>query len=418
MLKLYQILTILLTPLINLYILRRKFRGKEDPERFSERLGKPSHIRPNGKLIWVHAASVGESISILPLIERLSTKYTKHNFLITTGTITSAKLLENRMPPRTIHQYIPVDRIPYVRDFLEHWQPDLALWVESELWPNLITKAAVRCPLVLVNGRMSDSSFNTWQKYPSFIRELLGKFNLCLAQSRQDGERLEILGAHDVRYPGNIKYDAPALPADKKILSELAAQIGSRKLWLAASTHKGEEIIASDIHKQLKVKFPDLLTIIVPRHATRKNEILSDLESSGLNISVRSKGDKITDRTDIYLADTMGELGMFFRLAKIVFIGNSLVPNGGHNPLEPARIGCAIIVGPHMFNFAEINREFLENHAMITAKDSDDLKVIIADLLINNEKTVKLIASSLALVQEKNHIVDKIIAEIETVGSL
>lgn len=415
MLKLYQILTTLLAPLISLYIFRRKLRGKEDLARFSERLGQASKPRPEGKLVWVHAASVGETISILPLIERMAHKYPGLNFLLTSGTVTSAKLVESRLPPATFHQYIPIDRLPYVKKFLSHWQPDLALWVESELWPNLVTAASKRCPMALVNGRMSDSSFKTWQKYRGFIASLLGNFTLCLAQSRQDGERLEVLGAKNVKYPGNLKYDAPALPYSEKMLVELQAQISGRPVWLAASTHKGEEIQAVDVHEKLKETFPDILTIIVPRHATRKDEILDDISYCTASIAVRSSGDEITAQTGIYIADTMGELGLFFRISKIVFMGNSLIKGGGHNPLEPARIGCAVLCGPHTFNFAEITHEFLEKNAILQVGGREALAGEIAALLKNKEKTEKLVASSLALVQEKNHILDNIIEEIEKI---
>ncbi len=412
MLKLYQILTTLAAPLIGFYLYKRKLNGKEDPVRFQERLGNASIQRPQGQLIWIHAASVGESISVLPLIEKLGTKYTNANFLITTGTVTSAKLIATRMPPRTIHQFVPVDRLLYVRRFLKHWQPDLALWVESELWPSLVTEVAKICPLILINGRMSEGSFGKWQKYGGFIKQLLSSFSLCLAQSQPDADRLIALGAGNVKYAGNIKYDAPPLQADNKKLAEISAMIGSRPVWVAASTHKGEELIIANVHKQLKVTYPNLLTIIIPRHPTRGEEVFNEVVNIGLEAALRSHEDKIADKTEIYIADTMGELGIFYRLAKIVFIGGSLVEHGGQNPLEPARLGCVIIVGAHTFNFTEIKREFTEKNAIITVNNQEELQTEIATLFENNERTESLIKNALELVQEKNNILDNIIGEI------
>lgn len=416
MLKIYQTLTIILSPLIRIYLFRRKLRGKEDPARFNERLGKPTIQRPNGKLIWIHGASVGEAISILPLINLLSEKYQDAHFLITTGTVTSANLLENKLPPRTIHQYVPVDILPYVKRFLQHWQPDLALWVESELWPNLISEVGKICPLILINGRMSGESYIKWQNYSQFIKELLGNFSLLLAQSKADATRLDSLGAANIKYVGNIKYAAPELNYDEQKLAELKKQIGGRPLWVAASTHKvgdiREEKIAALTHKKLKQKFPDLFTIIVPRHPARKDEILAEISNEGLLVALRSNGDIISDKTDIYLADTMGELGIFYRLSDIVFVGGSIGPVGGHNPLEPANLKCAIIVGLQTFNFVEITNEFIEKNAIIVIKDENELADVVINLLNDKSKIISLANSALNLVQEKTDVMDKVLKEI------
>jgi len=412
MLKLYRILTNIAAPLINLYLFKRKINGKEDLVRFKERLGFAALPRPKGQLIWIHAASVGEAVSVLPLVEKLSATYQSVNFLITTGTVTSAELVEKRLPARTIHQFVPVDRLPYVRRFLKHWQPDLAIWVESELWPNLIVESASRCRLILLNGRMSEKSYRKWKKYSGFIKQLLEKFSLCLAQSEEDGKRLAALGASNVKCLGNIKYDSPPLPADATKINEMSAMIGSRPVWVAASTHKGEEAAIGWVHKQLKATHSSLLTIIIPRHATRGDELVSELKADGLEISQRSKDEKVFDETDIYLADTMGELGIFYRLTEIVFIGGSLVPHGGQNPLEPARLECAIITGLNTFNFIAIQREFEEKKSIITVSNQEELAEKVATLLENKEQTQELITNALELVREKSDILDKTIEDI------
>ncbi len=414
MIKIYRLITIIFAPLVRIYLFWRKKNDREDNIRFKERFGRPSMERPAGKLIWIHGASVGESLSIFPLIAILADKYPDVNFLITTGTVTSAKLIASRLPPKTIHQYVPVDILPYVTHFIKHWHPDLALWVESELWPNLITGISKNCPLIMINGRISPKSYASWQKYGSFIKEILKCFSLCLAQSQHDAQRLKDLGANNVKYSGNIKYDAPALPFDTEKLAQLTKLLSNRPCFIAASTHKNEEKIIAAVHAQLKAKYPALLTIIIPRHPTRCNEILEDISTYNLDVSVRSKGQLFNDKTDIYLADTMGELGIFYRLANIVFIGGSLVQHGGQNPLEAARLGCAIITGPYTFNFVEIKREFDEKNAIITVNDAQSLAAAINDLLENTEKTANMIASAYELVNEKNGILKTVVEEISS----
>lgn len=417
MLKLYQTLTILASPLIRLYLFKRRIKGKEDRLRYKERFGYTKVSRPKGKLAWIHAASVGESISILPLIESFSEKFPGFTFLITTGTVTSARIMESRLPKNAIHQYVPVDILSYVKRFLKHWHPDIAIFVESEIWPNLITQTSKICPLIMVNGHISTESFQNWQKNKSFAAQILGAYSLCLTQNELDTKYLIELGARNVKCLGNIKYDAPPLSADIDKLNKIKTIIGSRPVWVAASTHKeseSEESMIAMVHKGLKIKYPDLLTIIIPRHPARKDEILQEISDMKLSIAVRSNNDRIDNITDIYLADTMGELGIFYRIANIVFVGGSLVPRGGHNPLEPARLGCAIIVGPHTFNFTDINNEFIENNAIITVADTTTLKIELDRLLSDSTKTSKLINAALKVVNEKNGIIEIAIREIST----
>jgi 3-deoxy-D-manno-octulosonic-acid transferase len=412
MLKLYQVITHVASPLINGYLKKRMKKGKEDPLRFHERLGKAKLPRPDGVVIWIHGASVGEAISVLPLIERLVQANKEAHFLFTTGTVTSAKLLADRLPARTIHQYVPVDTLPAVDSFLAHWQPNLALWVESELWPNLVTQTAKQCKMLLVNGRMSERSYKKWLKHKSLCRKLLGCFELVLPWSRDDAKRFEVLGAKSVNYLGNIKYDAPPLPDDAEKRHYMEVMIGQRPVWLAASTHHGEEEIIAAAHKKLKEKYPELLTIIAPRHPKRAAEIIRDISHLGLYIALRSVNDEIIGRTDIYIADTLGELGMFFNLAPIVFIGNSLVGNGGHNPLEPARSNCAILYGQHMENFTEITAE-MEEHKAAVMTDANRLVSTLDELLGDKNKVEKLAVAAARLVKEKSGVLAAYAGEVQ-----
>jgi 3-deoxy-D-manno-octulosonic-acid transferase len=414
LLKIYTLLTFIGSPFIDLYLLKRRKNGKEDAIRFAERFGYAAFPRPQGTLVWIHAASVGETLSVLPIINKLSESHKDVHFLLTTGTVTSAKLIETRLPQRAFHQYIPVDMPLAVKRFLKHWQPNLALWVESELWPNLVTQTGQKCPMILVNGRISDNSYLKWQRYKSLGKEILKNFALILPQSKLDAERFENLGAENVKYLGNIKYDAPALSSDPKKMSELLKQVGERPVWLAASTHKNEEYMIASIHKELKEDYPNLLTIIAPRHPKRANEIIEDIKEIGLNVVVRSKEQPITADTDIYLADTLGELGTFYRLVPIVFIGGSLVNNGGQNPLEPAKLDCSIIYGLHMDNFKEIKYEMEQANAALCVKDQSDLKQTVHEMIMDSRKQEELAQAARKVVDSKAGVLDAYVEQINS----
>lgn len=355
-LALYKTLTTVGGLPIRLYLQRRLKRGKEHPERFPERLGRPGRPRPPGPLAWLHGASVGEALSVLPLIDELRRRRPDLSILLTTGTVSSAGLLGERLPAEVIHQFVPADRPRWVTSFLDHWRPDLAVWLESELWPNALSAlAARRVPAVLVNARMSETSFARWKAWaPATVRHLLATFNACLAQTSADAARLRQLGAREVACLGNLKTAAPPLPADEGRLSDLRAAVAGRPLWLAASTHPGEEALAGRVHRTLAPRHPGLLTVVVPRHPERGAEIAGELRAQGLSVARRAAGEPPAAATDVYIADTFGELGLFYRLCDLVLIGKSLVGRGGQNPLEASRLGCAVLHGPHMDNFAEI----------------------------------------------------------------
>ncbi len=413
MLGLYRAATVLAGPLVRIYLAGRRRRGKEDPDRFGERLGKAGRPRPEGPLVWIHGASVGEAISFLPLLERIRAEKPDWAVLVTTGTVTSARLLATRLPDGAVHQFVPVDRPAYVRRFLGHWKPDLVLWAESEFWPNLICGIAGRgAPLVLVNGRVSERSFKGWSRFKGSIAGLLSRFRLCLGQTQGDAERLTRLGAPVAKCVGNLKFAAPPLPADEGELETLSGLLGGRPRWLAASTHAGEEEIAARVHERLKGRFPGLLTVIVPRHPERGAGIAAALRRSGLNVALRSAGDRVGAKTELYVADTLGELGIFYRLIEIVFMGKSLVPLGGQNLLEPARLDCALVHGPHMGNFAEIAALMKQAGASLEAADEKGLAEKIERLLDDAGMRADLAMKAKETAAAQAGVLDRVMAEL------
>jgi 3-deoxy-D-manno-octulosonic-acid transferase len=352
-LRVYRALSSIVVPLAPVLIKRRLKQGKEDPARIGERRGISRHIRPHGQLIWIHGASVGEVLAAAALIERL--RALNLQILLTSGTVTSAAIVAKRFPADVIHQYIPYDSPRYVARFLDHWRPSLALFIESDLWPNLIlSSAARRLPLVLINGRMSHRSFPRWRRISGTISALLGRFEVCLAQSRLDAERFAALGGRNVIATGNLKLDVPAPPADAAKLERLMSVTRGRPIIVAASTHPGEEETLLEAHRALVRFFPSLLSVIVPRHPDRGEAIARLIAASGLHVALRSREELPIATTDIYVANTMGELGLFYRLAPIVFMGGSLVPRGGQNPIEAIKLGASIVHGPHVFNFTDV----------------------------------------------------------------
>jgi 3-deoxy-D-manno-octulosonic-acid transferase len=409
----YRAATTLGAPLVEAWLRRRRRQGREDPARAGERAGIASAPRPEGPLVWIHAASVGESLSVLRLIEKLAAERPDIALLVTTGTVTSAGLMAERLPAGAVHQYVPVDRLAWVRRFLDHWRPDLALWVESEFWPNLLCEIRARhIPLALVNARISQRSYDGWKRWPRVIAELLGCFDLCLAQSPADRDKLIGLGAKTVRFAGNLKYAADILPADADALGALEAALGDRPRWLAASTHPGEEAAVADAHRLLKPDRPGLLTLIVPRHPARGPAIAAMLREGGLDTALRSAGEEIASGTDVYVADTVGELGLFYRATSIAFVGGSLVPHGGQNLLEPARLGCALLYGPHMFNFQPIVDDMRRAKAAATAEGATALAREIGALLGDPALLAARAAAASGVAEAQRGILEAVMDEI------
>jgi 3-deoxy-D-manno-octulosonic-acid transferase len=411
-LRMYRRLATGLVPLAPALIKRRLKQGKEDPARVGERRGLSQDVRPHGPLVWIHGASVGEVLAAAALIERL--RDLNLRILLTSGTVTSAAVVAKRFPPDVIHQYVPYDSPRYVARFLDHWKPSLALFIESDLWPNLILAGAVRrVPMVLINGRMSPRSFPRWRRMYGTISALLSRFDICLAQSKTDAERFSALGSRDVVTTGNLKLDVPAPPADPAKLERLMAMTRGRPIIVAASTHPGEDEMLVAAHRNLVGFFPQLLTVIVPRHPDRGSSISGMITASGLKPALRSRDEPLAAATDVYVADTMGELGLFYRLSPIVFMGGSLIRHGGQNPIEAIKLGAAIVHGPHVFNFADVY-EALDGRG--GARQADTQEALVKQLgLLLAEPTVrdKMQRAGSGVVEELGGALDRTMTALE-----
>ena len=346
---LYGVLGRLATPAVAVHLRRRARIGKEDGERLGERFGIDARPRPAGRLVWIHAASLGESLSVLPLIERLVAGAPPLAVVLTTGTRSSAEVMAERLPSGAWHAYAPIDTASAVDRFVAHWRPDATVVVEQELWPMLLARSPA--PRLLVNARLSARSARRWSRATPLARRLLGRFERVLAQSAADAERLRRLGAPAVEMPGNLKDAAPPLPVDDDELATWRRALAGRTVWVAASTHPGEEEVVARADAALRARFPGLLTLLAPRHPARAAAIAAALGRADL----RQLGDGEPPGPEIglLLVDRFGALGLFYRLAEVVFIGGSLIPHGGQNPLEPARLARPVLFGPHMENFAE-----------------------------------------------------------------
>ncbi len=355
-------------PALRVMLRRRVAKGKEIAARLPERWGAEAMPRPAGRLLWLHAASVGESQSVLPVLHHL-VQQPGLTVLLTTGTVTSAVLLAGQIgrfgAGRVLHRFVPLDVPGWAARFLDHWRPDAAAFVESELWPNLLAACRRRgIPLMLLNGRMSARSLRGWSRVPGFARGILGAFDVVHPQSTADGERLAALGARLLQPAGNLKLAAAALPADPAVLAGLQRAIGQRPVWLAASTHPGEEDVAIEVHRLLAPSLPGLLTILTPRHPERGPAL-----AQAYNAPRRAAGEG-PEAGGVWIVDTMGEMGLLYRLAPAVFVGKSLAgQSGGQNVLEPARLGCAIATGPETGNFADAVRRLAEAGGLTVVAD-------------------------------------------------
>jgi 3-deoxy-D-manno-octulosonic-acid transferase len=372
MLTLYRLTTTLLTPCASPFLSWRASQGKEDPARLGERMGRPGAPRPPGRLVWLHGASVGESLSLEPLIERFVQRDIE--VLVTSGTASSAKILRERLPAGAVHQFLPLDAPRFVERFLDYWRPDMALFAESELWPNIVRAIHARgTPFALVNARMSQQSAARWRSAGGVGGQLFGMIDLCLAQSPEDAARFLGLGAPRVRVAGNLKFDVPPPPAEASKLAEFSGALGARPVWAAVSTHPGEEEIVLSAHAEISAKTPGLMTIVAPRHPERGADVSRLAQDRGLRVARRSQGEAPARGVDIYVADTIGELGLYFRTAGLVFMGKSLAVGGGQNPIEPAKLGCAILHGPDVANFAEAYSELNAAKAAARVQDAQGL---------------------------------------------
>jgi 3-deoxy-D-manno-octulosonic-acid transferase len=411
-LRTYRLLMAMAVPAANMALGRRLQRGKELGARLPERRGESAIERPDGPLVWLHTASVGEMLSVLPLVERILARGV--TVLVTGGTVTAAELAGHRLPAGVIHQFVPVDVPQFVARFLDHWRPNLALFAESDLWPNLIMAASDRdIPLILINGRVSERSFLRWKLLPRTIGALLARFDLCLAQSADDAARYAELGAPRYLTTGNLKLDVPAPPADALRLQELQDAAAARPVIAAASTHPGEEIELFEVHRKLKHAFPGLLTILVPRHPERGASIAGMARGLGLTFAQRSLRELPGPDAEIYIADTLGELGLIYRIAPVVFMGGSLVAHGGQNPIEAAKLGAAIVHGPHVWNFAEIYAALDAAGGAEMIADIGKLTVRIGTWLNNAEARAEAARSGLKAMDALSGALDRTIAALD-----
>ena len=384
MLKLYRGIGTVVYPFSGPFLRVRARRGKEDRERRAERYGYASWQRPEGPLVWLHAASVGESLAIMPLIKRMESFGI--NLVLTTGTVTSASIAEKRLSERTIHQYVPLDMKRSIHRFLDHWQPDLAIFAESEIWPTTIQELAARnVPQLLVNARMSDRSNRRWSKRPALAQAIFGHLSQVIAQSELDGERFRALGAPWVTVVGNLKIDVGVPVANEAEVEQMRSMIAGRPSWIAVSTHAGEEKSVAHVHRMVAAHAEGLLTVLVPRHPDRADEVRDELEAQGLNVVTRSSRQPISSHTDVFLGDTIGEMGLYLRLSEIAFMGKSLGAQGGQNPIEPVMTGAAILAGRYVQNFRETYQKLLDAGGARLVRDEQMLASHVLHLLRNGK---------------------------------
>ena len=416
MLQLYKSVSGASGPLLRALLHARSRRGKELPAHLGERLGRASLARGNSPLIWVHAASIGEAQSALILVERLQRLVPGTQILMTTGTVSSANMMRKNLPTGAVHQFYPVDHPAWAKQFLDHWKPDLVLWMESELWPNMLTGIKARgIPAILVNARLSEKSFRRWSWFGGAAKEILGAFSLILAQGEKEAARFRALGAKNVTATGNIKYSAKPLSFSESDLKAAGGAIGQRPLWLYASSHKGEESMACRVHQKLKLKFPDLLTIIVPRHPERRQDIITTCEQANLKFVLRGEI-RIPPSydTDIYIADTFGELGLFYRLAPLACIGRSFSDDGGggHNPIEAAQLNCAVLYGPNVQFQKELFEEMSNAGGALGVNNESELEEAISAFLSDPQRLAAMQQSGLEFTRMKARVVDIVIESI------
>lgn len=383
----YRTLTWLARPIAPLILRLREKKGKEDPARRGERLGQASIGRPRGIVAWVHAASVGETSAVLPVIARLIERRPDLTVLLTTGTMTSAQFAAARLPERTLHQYVPLDSPRLVASFLDHWQPALGIFTEQEIWPNLVVEAGRRrIPLALVNARMSDASFARWQRRSGLAEALFSRFSVVLAQNEDLAQRFQRLGAPRAIAAGNLKIDAPAPRVDADALAALEQALAGRPRYVAASTHDGEELVLGETHRELQARFPGLVTIIAPRHPERGAAIAQTLAALGLVATRRSEGHLPGPDTQVYIADTIGELGTLYASAPVAFVGGSLIRHGGQNPIEAVRLGAVVVSGSSTYNFTDAYTALIAADGAVIVDSPADLASAIAELLTDPQR--------------------------------
>ena len=388
----YRFFTYLFYPFAPIYLYFRKIRKKEDSISYREKLSKIEISREEGFLIWFHVASVGEAMSILPLIESCMEEKKINQILLTSITLSSGKILKKRFNQnaKVIHQFLPLDISVWTSKFLEHWKPNLSIFIDSEIWPNLISQISEKkIPLLLINARITKKSFKRWKLIISFAKKIFEKFDLCIVSNKESENFLKILGAKNIKNYGNLKFSNIKNDLNKKLDSDFFNKIKNRKIWCAASTHPTEEILCARSHLKIKESYNNILTIIIPRHIDRIEKIRKELSNLNLKIVLYSKLDQIDINTDILLIDTYGEASIFYNISKYVFVGKStiksLIMDSGQNPIEPARLGCKIFHGPNVSNFVEIYEYLRTLGVTKQVNNSNELSISLIEEFAENK---------------------------------
>ena len=406
----YQLLiliTLIFSPLI---LLVRFLKNKEDKKRFIEKFSIISKEKNRNNLIWIHAASVGEVMSIVPLIDELEKNQKVKKILLTTSTLSSSKIFSNFKFKKTIHQFFPIDFFFLTSIFINHWKPKIAIFVDSEIWPCMYRNIKrKKIPLILLNARITEKSFNKWRALKKFSADTFGHIDVAYPSNQETIKYLKKLKVKRIKKIGNLKFSQRNNIKEGKFSKSFLMTVKNRHIWVASSTHPREELIIAKTHSRLKKEFKNLLTVIIPRHINRIKEITYDLESFNLKTILRTSKQKIKLDTDIYLVDTYGETKKFFKLSKTTFIGGSLANHGGQNPIEPASFGLNIIHGPHVRNFKDIFKLFAEKKISHEIKNDNQLFNIARKLLIKNNKI------NLNLREMGNSILKKTVIEVNNI---
>jgi len=410
LIKGYDVATRALGPLTPLILRRREKQGKEDPARKHERHGKAELARPDGQLFWLHGASVGECMMLQPVISRLLRDRPDAHILVTSGTLTSAEILEKHLPERAFHQFAPLDYPKAIDRFLDHWKPDLAIWAESEIWPNMIRRTKSRgVPMALLNARFSEKSLEGWSKRKKSAQSLIGAFDLILAADTQTANGLTWLLGKEIDAAGNLKDAATALPVESTELKTLKSQTSRRAIWCAASTHKGEDGLILEAHKKVLERFKSSLLILAPRHPERREEITALLTEHGLSFVTRTSGAEISRDTQVYLFDTIGEMGLAYRLSALTFVCGSLVDGlSGHNPLEPARLDNAVLTGQHISSFADSYMGMIAFDAAQRLLNPNDIGTTISGILADKTRLQELQSTAKTYATGRDAVLDYI----------
>jgi len=387
---LYRILINLLLLISPIIIIFRILKKKEDPIRFQEKFCSFTLSRKKEKLIWFHGASVGEILSVIPLIRQLEKNKDIDQILVTSNTLSSSKIFSKLKLKKTIHQFYPIDSNYFTKKFLEYWKPSIAIFIDSEVWPNMIINIKNKSiPLILLNARITKKSFNKWMLFNSYAKKIFSKFNLCLTSNNKSKKYLKLLGAKKVIFLGNLKFSN--IEGNETVLNkDLVKFFKTKKIWCASSTHKQEEILCARVHNQLKKKYKNLLTIIIPRHIDRIPSILDELEKLNLKVHLHESKNKVSKNTDIYLVNSYGKTKSFYKISKTVFLGGSMIKHGGQNPIEPAIYGSKIFYGPYNWNFDEIY-DLLDSHKVSKKiNNMNELSYNIQKFFIKNNKSNKI----------------------------